>query len=247
MRLVQCWDDGVTTDVRLVALLRRHGARATFNLSAGLHTPERRFGWSRRDTGVWRLGLDELREVCQDFGMANHTLTHPRLDRMPIDAARAEIVDGRARLQALFEQPVRGYACPYGSFDAAVAQAVRDAGHAYARTTQVAEAGMEATDTMAMAPSCHFLAPDFWQRCDRARPGGVVWFWGHSCAPEAPVADSVYGGVLAVMRALHARKPAARLLLQSILPTSEPARDEAVVRPVNQRLAALAAARGAKR
>ena len=62
----------------------------------------------------------------------------------------------------------------------------------------------------------------------------------NSYAPEAPVADSVYEGVLAVMRALHARKPGARLLLQSILPTSEPARDAAVVRPVNQGLAALA-------
>lgn len=62
----------------------------------------------------------------------------------------------------------------------------------------------------------------------------------NSYAPEPPVADSVFEGVLAVMRSLHARKPGARLLLQSILPTSEPARDEAVVRPVNQRLAALA-------
>jgi hypothetical protein len=43
------------------------------------------------------------------------------------------------------------------------------------------------------------------------------------------------------MRALHARKPGARLLLQSILPTSEPARDREVVLPVNARLAALAA------
>ena len=34
----------------------------------------------------------------------------------------------------------------------------------------------------------------------------------------------------------------ARLLLQSILPTSEPSRDAAVVKPVNERLAALAAA-----
>lgn len=62
----------------------------------------------------------------------------------------------------------------------------------------------------------------------------------NSYAPESPVADSVYAGVLAVMRSLHARKPQARLLLQSILPTSEPARDAAVVRPVNARLAALA-------
>ena len=62
----------------------------------------------------------------------------------------------------------------------------------------------------------------------------------NSYAPESPVADSVFEGVLAVMRSLHARKPGARLMLQSILPTSEPARDQAVVRPVNARLAALA-------
>jgi len=62
----------------------------------------------------------------------------------------------------------------------------------------------------------------------------------NSYAPEAPVADSVFEGVLAVMRSLHARKPGARIILQSILPTSEPSRDDTVVRPVNLRLAALA-------
>ena len=62
----------------------------------------------------------------------------------------------------------------------------------------------------------------------------------NSYAPEAPVAESVFEGVVAVMRALHVRKPAARLLLQSLLPTSEPGRDAAVVKPVNARLAALA-------
>jgi lysophospholipase L1-like esterase len=62
----------------------------------------------------------------------------------------------------------------------------------------------------------------------------------NSYTPQAPVADSVFEGVLAVMRALHARKPAARLLLQSILPTAEPARDDTVVRPVNTRLMAVA-------
>jgi peptidoglycan/xylan/chitin deacetylase (PgdA/CDA1 family) len=180
MKLVQCWDDGVTTDVRLVSLLRRHGARATFNLNAGLHAQERRFGWRHRDTEVWRLSLGELREVYDGFGIANHTLTHPRLELLPLDAARREIGDGRSRLQDLFGQPVSGFVYPFGSFDAAVAQAVRDAGHAYARTTLAAEAGVGLHDAMAAAPSCHFLAPDFWQRLDRARPTGAFWFWGHS-------------------------------------------------------------------
>jgi lysophospholipase L1-like esterase len=62
----------------------------------------------------------------------------------------------------------------------------------------------------------------------------------NSYAPEMPVADSVFEGVLAVTRSLHARKPGARIVLQSILPTLEPSRDDTVVRPVNLRLAALA-------
>ena len=180
MKLVQCWDDGVTSDIRLTALLRRHGARATFNLNAGLHTPDRRFGWRHQDTEVWRLGHGELREVYDGFVIANHALTHPHLDQLPIDAARHDIHEGRARLQDLFDQPVPGFAYPFGTFNDEVAQAVADAGHAYARTTANAAAGVDTRRPMAVEPTCHFLAPDFWQRFERARPTGAFWFWGHS-------------------------------------------------------------------
>jgi lysophospholipase L1-like esterase len=70
--------------------------------------------------------------------------------------------------------------------------------------------------------------------------GGLGQLDAPELAPEMPVADSVFEGVLAVMRSLHARKPGARIVLQSMLPTSEPSRDDTVVRPVNLRLAALA-------
>ena len=50
MVVVQCWDDGVATDVRLVDLLCRHGAKATFNLNAGLHDRHRQFGWIHQGT-----------------------------------------------------------------------------------------------------------------------------------------------------------------------------------------------------
>lgn len=180
MKLMQCWDDGVTSDVRLVSLLRRYGARATFNLNAGLLARERQFGWHHRGTEVWRLGRDELRQVYAGFNVANHSLTHPHLEQLPIESARREIQEGRAHLQDLFDQPVSGFVYPFGSFDDEVRQAVRDAGHLYARTTRVAGAGVEISDPMAAAPSCHFLAPDFWQRLDRARPAHAFWFWGHS-------------------------------------------------------------------
>jgi lysophospholipase L1-like esterase len=63
----------------------------------------------------------------------------------------------------------------------------------------------------------------------------------NSWAAEAPVADSIFEGVRAVLTALHERKPRARIVLQSLLPANEPARNAEVVQPVNRRLAFLAA------
>lgn len=50
LRVVQCWDDGVEDDIRLMELLRRHGATATFNLNPGLHGTERGNRWRYADT-----------------------------------------------------------------------------------------------------------------------------------------------------------------------------------------------------
>jgi lysophospholipase L1-like esterase len=57
---------------------------------------------------------------------------------------------------------------------------------------------------------------------------------------ETPAVDSVVAGVRAVVAAVRARKPDARIVLQSLLPTNEPARNEGLVLPVNAALAALA-------
>ena len=41
MKVVQCWDDGVTTDLRLIELLYKYNAKATFNLCPGVLEEER--------------------------------------------------------------------------------------------------------------------------------------------------------------------------------------------------------------
>lgn len=181
MTVVQCWDDGVTADVRLTEILRRHGAKATFNLNAGLHETERKLAvWVYRNTEVGRLGLNEMKAVYDGFTIANHSLTHPSLAKIPIDAARRDISEGRERLQQLFEQPVPGFAYPNGSYDDRVMAAVREAGHMYARTTGSADLPFPPKNPMAFHPSCHFLVPDFWARYEKARAGGVFYLWGHS-------------------------------------------------------------------
>jgi lysophospholipase L1-like esterase len=62
----------------------------------------------------------------------------------------------------------------------------------------------------------------------------------NSWAAETPIADSIYEGARAVLTALHARKPRAKIVLQSLLPIVDVAKDRNVVRPVNVRLRALA-------
>jgi len=178
--VVQCWDDGVSADVRLVEILRRYGVRATFNLNAGLHEAGRKPVRTYEGAEIWRLGWNEMREVYDGFTIANHSLTHPNLEHMAPEAAWREIVDGRERLQQFFAQPVFGFAYPFGAYSESVMKAVREAGHLYARTTCNAERPFPPENPMAFHPCCHFLAPDLWTRYETARAGGVFYFWGHA-------------------------------------------------------------------
>ena len=180
LTVVQCWDDGVTTDARLTDLLRQRGIPATFNLCAGLYGDGPRFGWMHQGVDVWRLGWRDMRTVYEGFTIANHSLTHPNLCEMPSWAAREQIAVGRDRLQQHFGQPITGFAYPFGVFNRAVMDLVRETGHLYARTTESSENAFPPMDPMAFHPSCHFLAPDFWTRYESAKKGRVFYFWGHS-------------------------------------------------------------------
>ena len=61
----------------------------------------------------------------------------------------------------------------------------------------------------------------------------------NSWAAEQPVVESIYQGVLTNLRALHARKPNARIVVQSLLPTNDAVKNKDVVLQVNQRLETL--------
>lgn len=60
-------------------------------------------------------------------------------------------------------------------------------------------------------------------------------------AGEEPMAESVFAGIRAVLAAVHERQPRATVILQSLLPTNDEAKNRDVVRPVNRRLVDLVA------
>ena len=67
--------------------------------------------------------------------IGSHTLTHPRLTQLAPGRAREEISASRKRLEDLFGRPVRHFCYPYGDWNPAVRDLVREAGYATACTT----------------------------------------------------------------------------------------------------------------
>ena len=181
VKVAQSWDDGVVDDVRLAGLLRRYRATATFNLNPGLYQRQRSFGWNHGDQEVWRLGRDELVDVYAGFEIANHSLTHPNLPDLSPEALDGEIRESRRILQDWFQQPIGGFCYPFGGVSPAVKEALRAAGHGYARTVTEIEPPFPPADPLELGVSCRFNDPAFWTRYQRARAAdGVFLFWGHS-------------------------------------------------------------------
>jgi len=182
MKIAQCWDDGVVDDIRLIEILRRHGAKASFNLSFGLHEENRTCRWKYEGTKeVFQLAKPELRDVYDGFLVANHGFRHAPLARVPLDEGERDVREGRDALEQHFGCPVTGYAYPGGSYNLEAGVLVRDAGHVYARTTHMVDHVFPPTNPMEFHPHCHYKDPLFWEKFEHAKAADdIFYFWGHS-------------------------------------------------------------------
>lgn len=180
MKVIQCWDDGVTTDIRLIEILKKYDAKATFNLCLGKNGSERQLVGQFNDIDIVSLAYDELYKTYKDFDVANHSLTHPGLPSLSQQDLEYEIVENKARLEALFNRKVSGFCYPFGAVNSEVRNMVEQTGHQYARTVEGLKIGKVNQDLLLLKPHCHFLAPDFWACYEAAKASGVFYFWGHS-------------------------------------------------------------------
>ena len=124
------FDDGYANLVEdALPALKRHGFSATMFVLSGMlgRTNE----W---DALPWRLmSAEQARELAAaGMEIGSHSVTHMRLAGADPDQLKAEVSDSRESLSDLIGTPVRGFAYPYGSMDAAAQQAVSDAGYDYA-------------------------------------------------------------------------------------------------------------------
>ena len=88
--------------------------------------------------------VDKLAAAGIEIG--SHSATHMRMAGASAEQLATEAGASRAKLAALLGTPIRGFAYPYGSMDAAARRAVRDAGYDYACAVEapVADIGLMA-------------------------------------------------------------------------------------------------------
>jgi peptidoglycan/xylan/chitin deacetylase (PgdA/CDA1 family) len=131
------FDDGFSNVPRHgLEVLSAHGYRATQFLVANL----------LGKTNAWDVADGEASEPLMDRIMVrewlaaghtigSHTLTHPRLTRIPIEQAREEIAASKKKLEDLFGVPIEHFCYPYGDCNHAIRDLAQAAGYRTASTT----------------------------------------------------------------------------------------------------------------
>lgn len=84
------------------------------------------------------MNPDELRALTAHgvVDVGAHTVTHPVLTSLSVDAQHAEVARGRNELEEVLEQPVETFSYPFGAHDGETAAAVRAAGYSCACTVE---------------------------------------------------------------------------------------------------------------
>ena len=68
--------------------------------------------------------------------LGSHTVSHPRLDRIPLGEARKEIEDSRQQLEALGCGTITLFSFPHGAFNSDLVRVCREAGYGRVFTTE---------------------------------------------------------------------------------------------------------------
>lgn len=190
VKIAQCWDDGVATDIRLIELFRKYNAKATFNLNPGFMKEQtiKPFWhdtfyprWSHKGFSGGMIGFADWKEVYGDFQVASHCWNHEPADSTPVKEFVKSALDTRKLLEDTFQRESLGFAWPGGFYTDEAAEAMLEAGFAYGRTVDNVEDVTKNSHLMKFASNCHFMDRIFWEQFELAKKrNGIFYFWGHS-------------------------------------------------------------------
>jgi len=176
------YDDGVVQDRQLIAIMRKNGMRATFNLNSGF------LGWKEdiirdgKSVDHSHIPAEEVKQLYEGMEVAVHTVTHPNLMLLEDAQVLQEVLDDRRSLEALVDYPVRGMAYPFGPSDARIHGLMRACGIRFARGINTTGDFSLPVNPWDWACSCHHydleaLIDPFLEEDNELK---LLSVWGHS-------------------------------------------------------------------
>ena len=159
------WDDGLVTDLKLMEIARKYNLTSNFAISPARHSKYRKPNDSRGNYGEI-VSQSELKEFS-DFEISNHTANHVELTKVSLEIAKKEINEGRSRLESIYGREIKGFCYPYGQYNLAIADILRNQDYLYARTTKT----FKSSDPLMLNPTCK------WNEVYHEE---FVVLWGHS-------------------------------------------------------------------
>lgn len=184
------FDDGVTQDIRLIAILNKYGLKGTFNLNSaklGLPGEAWKVDWGQVPRTM--VNASQVKGIYEGHEVAVHTLTHTNLTTLNDETVIRQVDEDRKALSALCGYPVIGMAYPCGGVnnDERVAALIKN--HtpiAYARTiTSTHSFALQKDNLHRFNPTLHFLDEKTEEIAQRflemdADEPQLLYIWGHS-------------------------------------------------------------------
>lgn len=177
------YDDGITTDKRLVEIFNFYKMKCTFNLNSGIMTKDST--WECRGKPVRRMDSEEIGDMYSSHEIAMHFLTHPHPFELSDEELEREISEDIKLLSKRFGQKIVGSAYPYGEYDERIISALKRNGIKYARTVNSTHEFSIGTNFLELNPTCHHndeklmeLAQRFVE--EKSENAALFYVWGHS-------------------------------------------------------------------
>lgn len=142
--LTMSYDDGRTFDRQLIEIFNKYGIKGTFHLNSGLiGSPSE------------RIPLDEIKELYKGHEVSCHTLTHPTIERCPLDQVVQQVIEDRKLLEEAVGYPVRGLSYPNGSYSKEIKNLLPACGIEYSRIVGSTDDFAMPTDYLEWQSTCH--------------------------------------------------------------------------------------------
>ncbi len=174
------YDDGVVQDRRLVELFDYHHAKCTFNLNYGVLGLKR----NEKDVDISTVDKNEVEELYRNHEVGGHGLYHSDISSLKSPYALYEIIEDKAKLEALTGYPLKMFAYPFGFFSQDTKDLLKKSGYKGARTVRSTYGFALPDDPMELNPTCHHndeklmeLAKHFIE--DRNIQPYLFYVWGH--------------------------------------------------------------------